>query len=110
MESAEAASMTMMWTAVGVLALTYAVVMSEKVNRSIVALLGALLMIVLGILDQERAVAGIDFNTIGLLIGMMIIVSVTRKSGVFEYLAIWSAKRVNASPAGILAMLAVVTA
>jgi Na+/H+ antiporter NhaD/arsenite permease-like protein len=99
-----------MWTAVGVLIATYAAVMSEKINRSIVALLGALMMIVLGILSQEQAVEGIDFNTIGLLIGMMIIVSITRKSGVFEYLAIWSAKQVKASPAGILAMLAVVTA
>jgi len=84
--------MSAMWTAVGVLIATYAAVMSEKINRSIVALLGALMMIVLGILSQEQAVEGIDFNTIGLLIGMMIIVSITRKSGVFEYLAIWSAK------------------
>ncbi|MBK8210569.1 MAG: hypothetical protein IPK78_11990, partial [Rhodospirillales bacterium] len=102
--------MTAMWTAVAVLVATYAAVMSEKINRSIVALLGALMMIVLGILSQEQAVEGIDFNTIGLLVGMMIIVSVTRKSGVFEYLAIWSAKKVKARPAGILAMLAVVTA
>ena len=102
--------MTAMWTAVAVLAATYAAVMSEKLNRSIVALLGALMMIVLGILSQEEAIEGIDFNTIGLLVGMMLIVSITRKSGVFEYLAIWSAKKVKASPAGILAMLAVVTA
>jgi Na+/H+ antiporter NhaD/arsenite permease-like protein len=102
--------MTAMWTAVAVLVATYAAVMSEKLNRSIVALLGALMMIVLGILSQEQAVEGIDFNTIGLLVGMMIIVSVTRKSGVFEYLAVWSAKKVKANPAGILAMLAVVTA
>lgn len=102
--------MSAMWIAVGVLVATYAAVMSEKINRSIVALLGALLMIVLGVLSQEEAIAGIDFNTIALLIGMMIIVSITRKSGVFEYLAIWSAKRVRASPAGILAMLAAVTA
>src|SRR5512144_1284240 len=102
--------MTSMWVAVGVLVATYAAVMSEKINRSIVALLGALMMIVLGVLSQEQAVAGIDFNTIGLLVGMMIIVSITRKCGVFEYLAIWSAKLVKASPAGILAMLAVVTA
>ena len=102
--------MNAMLIAVGVLVATYAAVMSEKINRSIVALLGALLMIVLGILTQEQAIEGIDFNTIGLLVGMMIIVSITRKCGVFEYLAIWSAKQVKASPAGILAMLAVVTA
>ena len=89
---------------------TYGVIISERLNRSIIALLGAMLMIMFGLLTQEQAVAGIDFNTIGLLVGMMIIVSITRKCGVFEYLAIWSAKLVKASPAGILAMLAVVTA
>jgi Na+/H+ antiporter NhaD/arsenite permease-like protein len=99
-----------LWLSTGVLLATYAAVISEKINRSIAAALGALLMIALGILDQGRALAGIDFNTIGLLVGMMIIVSITRKCGVFEYLAIWSAKLVKASPAGILAMLAFVTA
>src|SRR5512134_2922333 len=102
--------MNAMLIAVGVLVATYAAVMSEKINRSIVALLGALMMILLGILNQEQAIEGIDFNTIGLLVGMMIIVAITRKCGVFEYLAIWSAKLVHASPAGILAMLAAVTA
>ena len=99
-----------LWLATTILILTYAVIISEKLNRAIIALLGAMLMIMAGLLDQKQAVAGIDFNTIGLLVGMMIIVSITRKSGVFEYMAIWSAKLVKASPAGILAMLAAVTA
>lgn len=99
-----------LWLATTILILTYAVIISEKLNRAIIALLGAMLMIMSGLLTQEQAIAGIDFNTIGLLVGMMIIVSITRKSGVFEYLAIWSAKLVKASPAGILAMLAAVTA
>ncbi|HQR52417.1 MAG TPA: ArsB/NhaD family transporter [Burkholderiales bacterium] len=99
-----------LWLATTVMIITYGVIISEKLNRSIIALLGAMLMIMLGLLTQAQAVAGIDFNTIGLLVGMMIIVSITRKCGVFEYLAIWSAKLVKASPAGILAMLAVVTA
>lgn len=99
-----------LWLATTVMIITYGVIISERLNRSIIALLGAMLMVMLGLLTQEQAIAGIDFNTIGLLVGMMIIVSITRKSGVFEYLAIWSAKLVKASPAGILAMLAVVTA
>ena len=99
-----------LWLATTVMIITYGVIISERLNRSIIALLGAMLMIMLGLLTQEKAVASIDFNTIGLLVGMMIIVSITRKSGVFEYLAIWSAKLVKANPAGILAMLAVVTA
>ena len=99
-----------LWLSTVVMIVTYGVIISEKLNRSIIALLGAMLMIMFGLLTQEQAVAGIDFNTIGLLVGMMIIVSITRKCGVFEYLAIWSAKLVKPSPAGILAMLAVVTA
>lgn len=99
-----------MWLATTILIATYAVIISERLNRAIIALIGAMLMIMAGLLTQAQAIAGIDFNTIGLLVGMMIIVSITRKSGVFEYMAIRAAKIVKASPAGILAMLAAVTA
>ena len=99
-----------LWLSTVVMIVTYGVIISERLNRSIIALLGAMLMVMCGLLTQEQAVDGVDFNTIGLLVGMMIIVSITRKCGIFEYLAIWSAKRVRANPAGILAMLAVVTA
>jgi len=68
------------------------------------------LMIVGGVLTQEAAVKGVDFNTIGLLTGMMIIVGITRDSGVFQYLAIRSTKLVKANPWGILVMLMGVTA
>ena len=99
-----------MWVAAILFALTYVVVMTEKINRAIVSLLAAGLMIVLGILNQEAAIRGIDFNTIGLLIGMMLIVAITRQSGIFQFLAIWSAKKVNANPWGILVMISLVTA
>ena len=65
---------------------------------------------VTGVITQDQAIAGIDFNTIALLTGMMIIVAVTRRTGVFEYVAIWSAKRVQADPFGILIMLSIITA
>ena len=68
---------------------TYAVIVSEKINRAIVALIGAGLMIVLGVLNQEAAIRGIDFNTLGLLTGMMVIVAVSRRSGVFQFVAVW---------------------
>ncbi|NJN45749.1 MAG: ArsB/NhaD family transporter [Candidatus Competibacteraceae bacterium] len=90
--------------------LTYVVVMTERINRAVVALAAAGLMIIGGVLTQEAAIEGIDFNTIGLLIGMMVIVAITRRSGVFQYLAIWSAKKVQAQPWGILLMLSLVTA
>jgi Na+/H+ antiporter NhaD/arsenite permease-like protein len=99
-----------MWVAAILFVITYGVVMSEKVNRAIVALVAAGLMIILGVLNQEAAIRGIDFNTIGLLIGMMLIVAITRQSGIFQYLAIWSAKKVNANPWGILVMISLVTA
>lgn len=102
--------MSNLWFATILFAGTYLVIMTEKVNRAIVALLGAGLMIISGVLTQEAAVRGVDFNTLGLLTGMMVIVAVTRKSGVFQYVAIWSAKKVNAQPWGILLMLASITA
>jgi Na+/H+ antiporter NhaD/arsenite permease-like protein len=92
------------------LAVTYAVIMTEKVNRSIVALIGAALMVISGVMTQEEAIKGIDWNTIGLLTGMMILVSISRRSGMFEYVAVWSAQAAKAHPAGIMIVLQVATA
>jgi Na+/H+ antiporter NhaD/arsenite permease-like protein len=89
---------------------TYLVIMSDRLNRAIVALLGAGLLILTGVLEQKEAVAAIDFNTIGLLLGMMLIVNITRRSGLFQYVAIWSAKKVDAKPWGIMLMMAIITA
>jgi Na+/H+ antiporter NhaD/arsenite permease-like protein len=93
-----------------VLAITYAIIISEKVNRAIVALLGASLMVVVGVLTQEEALKGVDWNTIGLLTGMMILVSISRRSGMFQFIAVWSAKAAKAHPAGILFLLQITTA
>lgn len=93
-----------------ILVISYVILFSEMVNRAIVAMLGAGIMVITGILTQETALAGVDFNTIFLLIGMMIIVGISEKSGMFEYVAIWGAKKVKANPRGLLIVLAVVTA
>ena len=98
------------WLSAGILIVTYVVIMTERLNRAVVALLGAGVMIITGVLSQEQAIRGVDFNTIGLLTGMMIIVAITRKTGVFEYVAIQAARLGRASPARILLLLAVVTA
>jgi Na+/H+ antiporter NhaD/arsenite permease-like protein len=98
------------WVATIVLALTYLLVITERLNRSIIALLGGGLMIVSGVLTQDEAVRGIDFNTIALLTGMMVLVSISRRCGMFEYLAIWSAKKGRAQPWVMLLMLSVTTA
>ncbi len=92
------------------LLLSYAAIMAERVNRAIVALIGAGLMIATGVIDQEQAIAGEDFNTLALLIGMMVLVAIARRCGMFQYLAIWSAKVAAGRPALILALLSVVTA
>jgi Na+/H+ antiporter NhaD/arsenite permease-like protein len=99
-----------MWVSTCILLITYAVIMTEKVNRAIVALAGASIMVIVGVLDQEEAIKGIDWNTIGLLTGMMILVSISRRSGMFEYLAVWSAQAAKANPAGILFLLQITTA
>ncbi len=99
-----------MWVSTCILAVTYAVIMSEKVNRAVVALAGAGIMIIVGVLSQEEAIRGIDWNTLGLLTGMMILVSVSRRSGMFEYVAVWSARAAKAHPGAILLLLQIATA
>ena len=87
----------------------YALIISEKVHRTIVGLFGAMLMILFGILDQETAVQHIDFNTLGLLMGMMIIVNITCETGLFNFLAIWAAQKVKARPIALLVVLSSIT-
>ena len=87
----------------------YALIISEKVHRTIVGIVGAMLMILFGVLDQETAIRHIDFNTLGLLMGMMIIVNITSETGLFNFLAIWSAKKVKARPIALLVALSALT-
>ena len=96
--------------ATAIVVVCYLILFSEKLNRAVVALLGATIMIFSGILTQHTALQGIDFNTLALLTGMMIIVNIAEKSGMFQYVAFWGAKRVKANPRGLLAVLAFVTA
>src|SRR5229473_8463926 len=98
------------WVATVLLALTYVLIITERLNRSIIALLGGGVMIISGVLSQDEAIAGIDFNTIALLTGMMLLVSISRRCGMFEYLAIWSAKKGRAQPWAMLLILSLTTA
>ena len=93
-----------------ILIISYIILFTEKLNRAVVALLGAAVMIFSGILSQEKALEGIDFNTLVLLIGMMTIVGISEKSGMFQYVAVWAAQKVRANPRGLLVVLALVTA
>ncbi|TVY01430.1 ArsB/NhaD family transporter [Cohnella terricola] len=96
--------------AIGIFLVIYAFIISEKIHRTIVAMIGGVLMVVLGIVDQETALHHIDFNTLGLLVGMMIIVSVTADTGLFKYIAIKAAKLAKGKPVPILIALSLITA
>jgi Na+/H+ antiporter NhaD/arsenite permease-like protein len=100
--------------AVTVFAVAYALIASEKVNRVVVALAGAGLMLALRLVSSEDAFHstdfGIDWEVIFLLLGMMIVVGVMKQTGLFEYLAIWSAKKARGRPYRIMVALVVLTA
>ncbi len=96
--------------AVAVFIAVYALIISEKIHRTVLAMVGGMLLVVFGVLSQERAIHHIDFNTIGLLVGMMIIVGVTAETGLFRYLAIWAAKKVKGDPVKLFYALATLTA
>lgn len=96
--------------AIGVFLITYAFIVTEKIHRTIIAMTGGLLMVLLGVVDQKTAIHHIDFNTIGLLTGMMIIVTITSETGLFNFLAIWAAKKVKGDPLKILVVLGLITA
>ncbi|MCQ9177662.1 ArsB/NhaD family transporter [Streptomyces sp. IBSBF 2953] len=102
------------WAAIVVFVATYGLIISEKIHRVGAALGGAALMLAIGATDDESAFfsehSGIDWNVIFLLMGMMMIVGVLKKTGMFEYLAIWSVKRARARPFRVMVMLIVITA
>lgn len=96
--------------ATAIFLVSYAVIVSERIHRTVTALVVAMLVILLGIINLEKSIAAIDFNTIGLLVGMMIIVGITRNTGIFEFLAIKAAKNSKGNPLKIMAALSLVTA
>ena len=101
--------MTAIFT-VTVFVVAYALIASDRVNKTLVALCGAALVVAVGVVGSDEIFfsrdTGIDWDVIFLLLGMMIIVSVMRQTGVFEYIAIWSAKRAKGSPLRIMILLA----
>ncbi len=105
---------TAFWTATAIFLLAYAAIISEKIHKTIIAIFGAGLILVFKILQQHEAFHieefGIDWNVIFLLISMMVIINLMRPTGVFEYIAIKSAKWGKGEPFRIMAIFAVVTA
>lgn len=90
--------------------LMYVVIVSEKIHRTVAAVLGALVMLYAGVLSMDSALHHVDFNTLGLLVGMMVLVGVTSQTGLFDYVAIWAAQKAQAEPRRILIYLGLITA
>ncbi|MGH3758047.1 ArsB/NhaD family transporter [Actinophytocola sp.] len=102
------------WIAVAVFVAAYVLIATERVHKTAAALGGAGLVLGLGVVSSDEAFfshdTGVDWDVIFLLLGMMIIVGVLRRTGVFEYVAIWAAKRAKGSPLRIMMLLVLITA
>lgn len=97
-------------TALIIFLVTYALIITEQVHRTIIALFGAMLMVLAGVISQHQAVHHIDFNTLALLIGMMIQVLVLSKTGLFRYLSVWAAQKTRGNPVMLLIALSLLVA
>lgn len=104
----------MMIVAIVVFTIVYILIATEKVNRVAAVLAGAGIIFAIGVIGPDDAFyskdTGIDWNVIFLLLGMMIIVGVLSQTGVFEYVAIWAAKRAKGRPFRVMALLSLITA
>jgi len=94
----------------GIFVATYALIATERLHKTVAALAGGVLMVVLGVVSQEEAFAAIDFNVIFLLVGMMVIANVMRRTGVFQWVAIRSVRVAQGDPWRILVVLCTITA
>ena len=90
-----------------------AVIFAEKIHRTTIAIIGAILMVVagkvMGFFSEQAAVAAVDFNTLGLLLGMMILVAMLEPTGFFEFLAVWAGRISKGNPVRLLVLLGLVT-
>ncbi len=97
-------------TSVAIFVVALGIIISEKIHRAVVALAGAVLVMMLGIMPFEEAVGHIDFNTLGVLFGMMLFVGVVKLSGLFEYLAVKCAHIAKGQPWRIMLIFVLLTA
>ena len=102
--------MNPVWLAGGIFLITYALIVTERVHRTIAALLGGVAIILLGVLEQDEAFQAIDWNVIFLLAGMMMIASILSETGVFQWIAVKSVQLGKGSPYRIMVILVGVTA
>ncbi|MFI5735816.1 SLC13 family permease [Kribbella sp. NPDC051587] len=100
--------------AVAVFVIAYVLIATEWTHKLLAALGGAAILLALGVTDSEHAFysheTGVDWDVVFLLFGMMVIVGILRRTGVFEYIAIWAAKRAGGSPLQVMILLTLITA
>ena len=96
--------------AIAIFAVSLAAIASERFDRTKVALVGAVLVLITQTIDQEHAIESIDFNTIGLLAGMMLMVRLTETTGVYNWLAIRAGQLSRGRPLAVVISLATTTA
>jgi len=100
----------MFYVAIAIFAVTYAAIIADKLPHTLCALVGGGLMIYIGLVTQDTAISRfIDFNTLGLLAGMMVLISIVRRSGFFEAMALWAVKESRGRAQKLLVLLAVIT-
>lgn len=101
---------TTQWIALTVFIAVYVLIIDERVHRAVAAMAGAAIVIFLGIVSWEGMLEHLDFGTLFLLIGMMVIINTARGSGIFEYIAIRTAKKAKGSPLMVMLLFMLVTA
>ena len=102
--------MSQAWLALAIFLICYGIIISEKINRSIIAMVGGVAMVLFGLVTQESALHHIDWNTIGLLVGMMILVAVLMETGVFEWIGYRLVQAVRGEPKRLFFALCLLTA
>lgn len=98
------------WLAAGIFLVTYALIITERVHRTVSALLGGVAILLSGVLSQEQAMHAVDWNVIFLLAGMMIIARILQETGVFQWMAVKAVIVGRGEPFRILLLLALITA
>lgn len=93
---------TIQLIALAIFAVTFFFILTERIHRTVIALFGAIVMLIAGlVLDfyhPPQVLEAVDFNTLGLLFGMMLLVSMLEKTGFFQFMGIWTAKRTKGNP------------
>ena len=96
----------------GIFLVIYALIVTERIHRTLAALLGAVVVIGLGLITQHDAFSQevVDFNVIFLLAGMMIIANILGKTGIFQWLAVEAVRRAEGRPYRLLVLISLITA